>query len=488
MRKSTLCTIFFAVLCCLLLSQPAKAQDVIGYSQITFDESSNTVYGYSSSELVYSYGYHYSAYVEGYLYDEYGNVLSSGYAESYFLAQVVTAAAALPAAEYTVYSDHYLVARYYTTVTIYDCDPYYCRYCYDYYEDPYYGYGDCYDDYWYDPWGFSFLPGGYYGDWWGFYGYGEPANLEIEYIYLGSTADSLVTPPDYCDGSSVETYNPDGYAYASSYDPGATSCSMRPYISGQHELWYFDNVSNPPNYSTKITLTAHPQNAGSYEFRIISGYDKALFAPSGAVTYYTSAPTVDLYSIAPSDAVGDVRIIVRVNGVNSASFKVTVRAPHSLQRTGPNQDYPWNNGYISYIPYQINQKIGNAKMPFDTLINERFPNVHYDFTVNDWPTNPCPGGANAGSGYFFDQVGQQGSPLNPAVCNPGTCTSILVRGLDQEWRVGSDQTGVVNNGDPYPSNCTTAAPAVGQGRLVQRDILEYFTDHGDHGNVVSPTQ
>lgn len=475
MKRSTLWMMLFTILCCLAWSSRAQAQDVIGYSQITFDESTNTVYGYSDSELDYSGDYHYSAYVEGYLYDEFGNVLDSGYAESYFIAEVVTSAPALPARVYTVFSDHYLIARYYTTVRIYDCDPYWCDYCYDYYWDDYYGYGDCYGDYWYDPWGFSFWDGGYYGPWWDFYGYGEPANLEVEYIYLGTTFDSLLTPPDTCGYS--ESSDPAAYGYYdSSYSSTANFCSIRPSITGPSSVWWF-NGESPTGYATQITLLT-TSSGTSWQWRVVSGAGKVTLLDNGS-------SSVTVQSAAPSGTEGDVSIQVTVNGITSAPFKLTVRAPYSLQSTGPNNDLAQGSGYRTYVNYQVNQQIGNAKMPTDVPVTELFPNAHTDYVANTWPYG-CPGGGVATNAYFADQINVQdtGPSPTPAPCNPGTCTEFLVDEIFQQWYVGNAQTGVVVR-DKFYSTCPTGTA---RGRLVQTDTLQRYTDRGDHANVVSPPQ
>src|SRR5437667_8850913 len=114
MKPSSLIKILLLLAFLFFVSPKTQAQYVIGYSQITFDDATNSVFVYSVSELDYFGSFNYQAYVEGYLYDQTGNVLDSGSDSSYFLAFVVTYAAALPASIYTLYSDHYLIAYYYT--------------------------------------------------------------------------------------------------------------------------------------------------------------------------------------------------------------------------------------------------------------------------------------------------------------------------------------------------------------------------------------
>jgi|GEM_PF-6388802 len=195
MKKSIFCMGLLLMLYCLLPVK-VKAEAAFGYSQVSYDDTTNTVYAFSTTVVPYIGAYHYTAYVEGYLYDQSGHLWDSGYDENYFVAEVFTIAPAVPFTQYTVYSDHYVVARFYTTVDIHECDPY-CYYCYDFFLDPYCNYYcySCYQDFWWDPWGFFYGNPGYYSPSSYFYGYGPPANLEIEYIYIGTTFDSLITPP-----------------------------------------------------------------------------------------------------------------------------------------------------------------------------------------------------------------------------------------------------------------------------------------------------
>jgi hypothetical protein len=484
MRASVLVRTLLLLVFSLTAWHATQAQYVIGYSRVTFDDATNSVFGYSVSELDYFGSFNYQAYVEGYLYDQAGNVLDSGSDSSYFLALVVTNAAALPASLYTVYSDHYLIAYYYTEVII--KEPEGCMPCDGCNTDCYYFYDNWY---WWDVYGFSFMNTGYFGDWWQFWAYEVPRNLEEEYIYQGTTGDFLVTPPDWCRLFS-DSDPPPEYS-ASYYSSEATSCAARPYITGQQELWYFDGVTNVPNYATRITLTAHPGGQGSYWWDVIAGGDKAQFV-GNQILVNTGDDHIDLISVGASSQANDVSIVVSVNGVTSARFKVTVSAPNSLQQYAvpANQDWdpPGYTGYKTVMSYQIIRKLGGI-MPAAVGVNERFPNAKHNVLSNDWVPG-CPNGDNSNSaGQFTDVVGHAGG--NPAACHPDCCTTELVYTLDQEWRVGSIQTGLANTGDTYggcPSGFTgcncQAGPSL--GRLVQRDILEKFTDRGGHGNIVSP--
>ena len=78
MRTSRLAMLMFAVLCCLLMSQRAQAQNAYGYASIVFDESTNTVTGYASTDVDYDTAYYYDAEVQAQIQDENGNILASG--------------------------------------------------------------------------------------------------------------------------------------------------------------------------------------------------------------------------------------------------------------------------------------------------------------------------------------------------------------------------------------------------------------------------
>lgn len=186
MRKPLFCAILVLGLCCLAASR-AKAQQTYEYSEIAYDDSTNTVQGYSATEVDYYTSYSYDAYVEGYLYDQSDNLLDSGYAEDSYLAEVYTSASADPDIEYTVDSYHDVIAVYYYEEI--DKSPDGCWPCDGCNTDCYYFYDNTF---WYDPFGFSSLSPGYYGSWWNLFGDGPPGEVENdEYDYLGSTSASV---------------------------------------------------------------------------------------------------------------------------------------------------------------------------------------------------------------------------------------------------------------------------------------------------------
>ena len=204
MRTPTLGILLFAALCCFLAPQDAKAQYAYGISAIQYDDQRNVVDAYSVTELDYAAGYYYDPYVEGYLYR--GNSLvnagsSLGYRD-YIDAVVHTSTNGTSGTQFTLESDHYIVAYYY----YYDC---------------YYGCGY----YYYDPWGYRFAPGGDYGGNYGFPGFSSPGYVLQQYYYLGTTAVQITTPSE-CQ------YDDDGFGFLPGGTTPSESCVLAPELTG----------------------------------------------------------------------------------------------------------------------------------------------------------------------------------------------------------------------------------------------------------------
>jgi hypothetical protein len=190
MRKPIFCAALLTVILCLAASK-ANAQETWELSSISYDDSTNTIYGYSSTEIDYYCEYDYSAYVEGYLYKQDGSLLDSGWDEEPDIAEVYTSASADSSTQYTLDSYHDVVERYYHEVI--DRSPDGCWPCDGCNTDCYYFQDDYY---WYDTYGYSFISPGYYGPWWDIYGYGPATEVEDdEYDDLGETSDSITSGP-----------------------------------------------------------------------------------------------------------------------------------------------------------------------------------------------------------------------------------------------------------------------------------------------------
>lgn len=78
MSKSKFLAATFFVLCCLFACSETQAQSAYGYATIVYDEGTNTVSSYGSTELDYETAYYYDAQVDAQITDENGNVLASG--------------------------------------------------------------------------------------------------------------------------------------------------------------------------------------------------------------------------------------------------------------------------------------------------------------------------------------------------------------------------------------------------------------------------
>lgn len=190
MRTSTICTFVFAVMCLFALPQQARAQYAYGVSAIGYDDTTKEVFGYSATELDYSAGYYYDPYVEGFMYDQYNYYpIDSGYNRGfayYWPAEVGTYHwPAQPNTEYDVFSEHYVIAAWSTSVRV--CDDYY--------------FSGCWADYWYDAWGYGFLGGGDYGAPWWWWGNWYGGYVPERTFYLGTTGVYIITPGPACNVS-----------------------------------------------------------------------------------------------------------------------------------------------------------------------------------------------------------------------------------------------------------------------------------------------
>jgi hypothetical protein len=191
MRKILFASTLLAV-CCFAASR-VNAQATYEYSVISYDDSSNTVNGYSATEVDYYVSVDYQAYVEGYLYDDSSaQLLDYGSATDSLIAEVYTAASVNPGDQYHVDSYHDVLATYYYETI--EKEPDGCWPCDGCNTDCYYFYDDYY---WYDPFGFSFASTGYYGPWWSIYGFGPPNQIEYQQEEpLGETSDYVSTDPN----------------------------------------------------------------------------------------------------------------------------------------------------------------------------------------------------------------------------------------------------------------------------------------------------
>lgn len=315
MKPKTLWTLIFVAAILMAVPQEVKAfcnaGTAYGFSDIAYDDASNIVVGYSATELDYCAGLNYDPYVEGYLYDQYDAFpkdfgYSQGYAD-YWAAEVITLSEGIAGTQYTVLSDHYVIAYFYYSQ---------CGY-YDYY-------GGCnyYDNYWYDPWGFDFMQGGYYGSWWNFFSNFAAYYYYYQYYYIGSTGDSLVTP-SFC----VVRSSSGGEAYAASSD----ECGEQPEVKIVFDESGVPLAASPPSGSGAVvdTVTMKAEGnflEGSFNWSVIEGGDKVQLSN-------TTSEVVSIKGVKESGKNEvKIKVVYRVNGDTAeATRSVTVQKPTAMK-------------------------------------------------------------------------------------------------------------------------------------------------------------
>jgi hypothetical protein len=307
-RKIVFTVVFFAVFMLAAAQQAnafCNAGTAYGFSDIVYDDQSNIVAGYSSTELDYCAGLYYDPYVEGYLYSQHsGFPLDSGYSLGYadwYPAEVFTLAEGVASTQYTVLSDHYVVAYYYYT------------------ECGYYGYYGCeyYNYYWYDPWGYDFLPGGDYGSWWSFNGFYPGSYYYYQYYYIGTTGDSLITP-SFCVIQSSSSSFTSGAAAASAECEEPTV----EIVFGETGPFVPLAGSAPAGSAAVVdTVTVKAEGSffeGTFTWSVVSGGDKVQLSN-------TTSEVVTVKAVKASGARNDVTLQV--------SYKVPGFAPVTDQKT-----------------------------------------------------------------------------------------------------------------------------------------------------------
>jgi hypothetical protein len=253
------------------------------------------------------------------------------------------------------------------------------------------------------------------------------------------------------------------------YDDGAASdtqsVTVKPRISGPTAVWYF-NGENPSGYATQITLTTST-NATSWQWTVVSGSDKVSLSGNG-----TGAVTVT--GIAPSANPNDVSITVKVNGVTSNAYRLSVLVPHQLVYIDEEDLLDGDYGYTSIIDYQLFNQFGN-QLPSSVPINEHFTSsVISDFAGSNWKRGAELGGAQL-PGNVQDWISGQllsaipapyPTPIHPCTLTLGYLCNTPVHHFTGEIYVGSLVSG--------------------RGRRVETLIWQRYTDHASHTNRVSP--
>ena len=191
-------TFFALILCCIcLVSARTNAQSATGFTDLTYDDFTNTVTAYSETDADYDIWGDYQAYVRLVVTDDSGSIVTSGSQLDdfgYGYACVTLQFAGSPDTTYTGTGTHKLYAYLYDDYWDYDYYPY--RYYINYYDYWYFGFFEGYGiDY---PWYYRFASPSY-----GF------RSRRTRPISLGATHsyDSATTPGVSIDITPAQTVN-----------------------------------------------------------------------------------------------------------------------------------------------------------------------------------------------------------------------------------------------------------------------------------------
>jgi len=245
----------------------------------------------------------------------------------------------------------------------------------------------------------------------------------------------------------------------------AASLVVRPKISGPVALWWFNNYS-PSGYATQITLTAMPANAGSYQWAVVAGTSFVNFSNnSDNITSTTNQVAVK--STGQSAAQLDISIRVTVNNVSSFEFRLTSKAPNILTFVRADHMTDGTTAYSTLIHYQIKDQFGvvlPSNVPFSEFFTtpeeSLYPGENWERgQPNGVPVNPADVVDHLSPGAGLGLVPAPRPPCIP-LCN------VPVSRWDGSFHVGTTN--------------------VGQGLRVQTHTWQFYTDHGEHRNRVSP--
>jgi len=306
MKKLVFSLLFLVAFSCLLASS-ANAQGAYYYSQISYDDDSSLVSGYSATEIDYSTSWYYNAAVDAYLYDEYGNLLDCGTDQEPNFAEVDTVTYGDPGTDYRLDTYNYEVDIYYY-VDI-EREPEGCMPCDGCNTDCYYYYENWY---WYDPFGFSFSPYGYYDSWWYSYGYGPPTYIEDD--EYNEKAESHDWAAAYkVNISAAQTVN-DG-------DSPTFSVNITGNVTANNYAWSFtapSGAGNNPNV-TFSTPNARSTNSDAHWFALPDDMCNA-----ATNSTYTIKCRVDLSNGKHKDLQTQLTVSVAFNGEPGYTEGVTI--------------------------------------------------------------------------------------------------------------------------------------------------------------------
>jgi hypothetical protein len=246
-------------------------------------------------------------------------------------------------------------------------------------------------------------------------------------------------------------------------NPPSPECDQPPTISGPTTLWWFKGLSQGVSgYANQITLSALP-SSGTYQWNIAAGSDKVSLSNS-------TTNNVQVTGIGQSTKLNDVSITATVNGQASAPFALTVRAPYALG-TDPNQRTPV---YFSQQPfvwetdiyYQVLDNL-LSPMPVALPVNEYFTTgIIPDYSGTNWDHGDAGCAQTASDATFPDGIQGEYSNYTPTPAYETNWTGVKAIHWGQDWHIGT---------------CTN-----GSGPRAQSDVIQKWTDHALHTNIVSP--
>ena len=270
-----------------------------------------------------------------------------------------------------------------------------------------------------------------------------------------------------------------GYIYTAA---GGGTVQVPPTITAINSppLWYFggnltDGFITPDGYTTQLVLQA--SGASIPEWRVISDPGVVhLTSPSQAQPHQT---TVTSLGSLFSNMVGDVQIVAKVDGIDSAPFSLTSRTPNRFDPRGSVPVCP-ESGFelVNYLYYNILDNL-DAPIPIVVLGNEKWTTGVQDESpavANNWrrgSDGPATSVVDPATGIFsliYDRVGTEalhqpgGAATFPVPDCSGAGTNVHHWG--QSWYIGSTSSGV--------------------GRRVQTDTIQKKTNTAIHTGITSP--
>lgn len=215
-------------------------------------------------------------------------------------------------------------------------------------------------------------------------------------------------------------------------------------------------------YVNQITLTASP-SASTYQWAVTAGSDKVSLS-SGTSNVRTVTST------GQSTKLNDVSITATLNGLTSAPFKLTVRAPYAFG-TYPSHPTPVYTADATYawnmqLWYRVLDNFLTA-LPTPLSVNEYFTTAPIpDYSGTNWQPGPVGCTDTNADASFFDFIGGERSSRVPTPVYNLNWTGVKVQHWGQDWHVGT---------------CVS-----GSGPRVQSDTIQKWTDHALHTNIKTP--